>query len=190
MRKNKIQRLIEKNNKLMANATKSEKRVIIAKDALSQIRSGNFEAEASIWADVHGDFDLDSTCSAQEQLLKSDVSCNGCALGSILVSAIRLSNQVSVDEFDELTNQKTLGEQIEKNNVPTINDIFTKSQLILIENAFEGCSGYFRHNNKTLNYSERLSNRIYKFTSKYLDMNDRLIAILENIIRNNGTFKL
>jgi hypothetical protein len=69
------------------------------------------------------------------------------------------------------------------NNSPLLR-YFTLNQIQLIEHTFEGGIGavYWDSDHSMVNKS-------HAFYSRYPDSKDRLLAIMKNIVENNGTFK-
>ena len=62
--------------------------------------------------------------------------------------------------------------------------IFTRNQLALIENAFETGRGVYKYQ-----AGEVAAEKAFLFGSKFVDEDKRMIAIMQNIIDNKGTFK-
>ncbi len=179
---NTINKLIKKNNALMSKSTKAEKRVLIAKDVLKQIKIHKFDPQSGAWFDssvleLHNLYDDDS---AQPALLMEQPTCNVCALGGLFLSTIRLNNKCPVREL--LESECDLGGRISEGD-STLNKIFSIKQLQLIEATFEVNGGAYRA-------SQSKYDRVGDFYTKYPDVKDRLVAIMKNIIKNKGTFIL
>ncbi len=179
----KISKLIKKNNALMAKASKAEKRVIIAKDALDQIRKAKFTPMSRNWCVIDDSLiSVDGTCSAQPTVLGDDFRCKGCALGSLFISSIRLRNNETINN---LLNASWGLDAMIRNDETELNKIFSKKQLTLIERTFEFGRGGFGRSE-----SDKESVDIYNFYMEYPEDTDRLVAILNNIVKNKGTFVL
>lgn len=157
----------------MKNKTKAEKRVAIAKDVIKQIRAGKLRAKAANGY-ICPTTPAASVClvafsGSDLPLTKGDVdalqgSCEVCALGSMVLSRIRKFNSVV---GDQLTPD---GDVYEENAYGCLGDIFTSNQLEAIEAVFEG-----------YDYTE--------WREEHYNDNDLLLAIMQNIVDNNGKFK-
>lgn len=188
----KINKKIEIRNKIFETASKTEKRILIAKDIMAQIKSKKFKAVCGIYTETSDACvkaeDLDST-SLQVGLEVSNVICECCAKGAIVLSKIRFANEVDI--YKNIERNPTI-----YNDPAKIKDIFSIKQLDLMESAFE-VEDYKRLANEEIN--ERLTRlttlvfskkqiKAIKFGSKFKNANDRLIAIMENVIKNKGAF--
>lgn len=166
--------------------TKAEKRIIIAKDVIKQIRSKFLIPYKGCYVSITNNYDPISsgTINAQEEL-KNIKSCRVCAKGSLLISKIAKFNSVFLDgKYDINTTFSQLnGNDRCINNLPE----FTRRQLDLIELAFEN---FISSDDKTIFFSQKLANKARDFYAKYEDTEQRLIAICKNIIKNKGTFVL
>lgn len=184
--------------------TKAEKRVAIAKDVLNQIKAKKYKAVPGTWFHDSKGQDLDdfmfcaSDCNRNTVDAKKDVvdklvgTCSVCALGSLFVSAIDKFNhtKLSVDNYsmdvDFFTN-------LEKDN-PLLK-WFTTRQLLLIESTFENqCGAWYPIDvlspKELVHWDNAVVPAIRKYNNKYPNSTDRLKAIMNNIVRNKGTFVL
>jgi hypothetical protein len=100
------------------------------------------------------------------------------------MSCTNLNNNTN---FDQLIQAEDLGEMIDNEEEISngMDKFFSTKQLMLIEHYFENAQGYFRDNEVSLNIPEEHCNA---FHNQYLDDDDRMIAIMENIVNNKGTF--
>jgi hypothetical protein len=160
---------MEKKNKLFDSMTPAQRRVAIAKDALSIIRLKNIKVKQGFY--LESKF-LDNMCRKDDtavcdidSMLKSN--CKVCARGALLLSSVKIFNSASYGDLS------TCGSNNDDN---VAFESFSKEQLLLIEWVFEG----WYHKD----------DRIHKWKEKYPVPHDRLVAILKNIIRNKGTFKI
>lgn len=185
--------------------TKAEKRVEIAKDVLKQIKANKYNPTCGIWVmDSYG-YEVDDLISYTKVVketdavdLKKDVVCklNGtcsvCALGSLFVSAI-----------DKFNHTKLLPGYYVDFAVPEDSKYnpllkwFSAKQLLLIETTFEGGHGcwangamYILSTKEFESWKESILPAIYAYCNRYPDETSRLKAIMNNIIRNKGTFVL
>lgn len=185
--------------------TKAEKRVEIAKDVLKQIKANKYRPTSGVWViDTDGnevdDFvyrirDEDSEAVID---LKKDVVCklNGrcsvCALGSLFISAIDKFNHTKLGPSCSMD----FTEHEDSRHNPLLK-WFSAKQLLLIESTFENRYGgwsentiYVLSNNKVIYWDDVVLPAIHTYCKKYPDETSRLKAIMNNIIRNKGTFVL
>lgn len=186
--------------------TKAEKRVEIAKDVLKQIKANKYIPTSGIWVMDSDGYEVEDLISYARQVaeeadavdLKKDVICklNGtcsvCALGSLFVSAIDKFNHTKLNPGYRV--DWTESEDSEYN--PLLK-WFSAKQLLLIETTFEGGHGgwaneamYILSKKEFESWEESILPAIYAYCNKYPDANIRLKAIMNNIIRNKGTFVL
>jgi len=164
-------------NKQFEQLSKAEKRVAIAKDVLKLIKAEKLIPETGSY--VEND-QLDSILwnndevDIKKALKELQQPCEVCALGAIFYAeTIKRNDCVIVGRFvrrDDITKR--------------MKDIFTKGQMIMIESAFE--SGDFNELRIVSQGNIELS---INFGSQYTEPKERLVAIMENIVKNKGTFK-
>ena len=153
--------------------TLAGKRVRIAADALEQLRlkklistPGTYFETVLADEDETGEFaDFDYI---KEALAAPGVKCEVCALGSLFCGLgsvngnFRTSNHIQT----------------------TLSDYFDHEQMNFIEACYEGTwiSGHY-------SATDEQDSVFKKFYKKYPDEDKRLKAILQNIVKNRGTFK-
>lgn len=210
-----IQKEIDKRNEIFKNATPSEKRVLIAKDVIQQLKNKKFTPTTGCWVEPvfnsvtakklgttteclndyvanAGSFndyemwDIDENnastlnkLSVREAVLSNTITtCNVCALGAMFTSCTLYNNKTTIIDFTEggeITKFQSLFSTNSKFK-NGLNKYFDNEQLMLIESAYEGSNGmYFNRNTRY-------------FMEEYPDNRKRMIAIMENIIKNNGEF--
>ena len=142
----KLKELITKRNKAFTNKTNAEKRVLVAKDVLAQIKQKKFIPSTGTFLNF---YNLDNnTTNLREAFLagyssaysNTPAECNCCALGAMMMSCTLFNNNIDLVK-DERQLFKT-GEAIRGDYVfgNGLNTIFSKGQLAMIEIAFEeGC---------------------------------------------------
>ena len=158
-----------------------EQRVKIAEDVILQIKSKIYEPLTSVYvsfnpahlrdAGVQKGHNVSETISNMGQ-------CNVCAYGALLLSSIRFKNEV-------VWNGQIITGSIMKHSslsVP-LEQVFSEFELRKVECAFEGWRLY---NYDTWDYTDATK----EFYAKYESDTDRLIAIMESIISNEGEFVL
>jgi hypothetical protein len=170
--------------------TKAEMRIAIAKDVIAQIKAKKYNPMQGCWVDQVGGQDYDDWLFANPENCKVDVQvytksikkCNVCALGSLFVSAVNKYNNV-YGTFNTVSTNEVF-DTSETNNRSPLLRYFTLNQIRLIEATFEGGMGavYF-------DYDHPMVNKSRAFYSRYPNSKDRLLAIMKNIVKNNGTFK-
>lgn len=179
--------------KTLSKMTKAEARVAIAKDALAQLRSRKYDAVGGIYVEFDKNLDLpdwgdsstESNRKANQQvcnLIPKMGTCTVCARGALFLSTIRKFNHFTLGDWDR---SGGYSDGCNRDTIETVEDrYFTDKQLSLIESTFEG--EMFRKNDTEL--SDREYNNCINFYSKYSSDHDRLVAILKNIIKNEGAF--
>lgn len=162
-------------------ASKADARVQIAKDVLKQLKLGRLTAEQGTYAqseDPIVDTEVVGECYYRTAVIPPDAQlkklikakqCRVCGLGAAFI--------VAVDRFNDL---KLQGCHVESDGrlsldaSPTkeyLARFFSERQIDLIEAAFEG-------------YQD-----IYYYVNNFEDPNERLTAIMKNIVKNEGTFR-
>ena len=190
-------------NKEFTEASVEMKRVIIAKDVIKQIIANKFKAETGKYMRFTYDgisMFPDSIfrnlveikgrkeCELQEIIQDENIKCRVCALGSCFLSLINLNDNYKLNE--DISYILSGVERTQHEIAKVLSPYFSISQLRLMENTFEAndLPGYIRHDCIELNGIE-LTDKAMNFGSVYIKDNDRLIAIMQNIIDNNGEFK-
>lgn len=175
--------MLKRDNARFAKMTKPQKRVAIAKDALSAIAAKLYVATPGTYCAIP---ELDDTRNfyvweervnaltekdLRKQLREADfTTCNCCAVGSLLASKARVADKVTVRQYlDGL------------NTFEELEAYFDREQLCLMEAAFEkddvsGCE------------DRAACARAICFGRGYKTPRNRLIAILTNVVENGGEF--
>lgn len=115
-------------------------------------------------------------------LLKKN-TCKVCALGAFLAAKALCDNNICVNDLELNHYEDSVFRRWQINS--HLLEIFPQDQIDMIELAYEGHQ-YNRNDLPALLYQFAL-----KFYADHVDKSprDRMIAIMENIIKNNGTFK-
>ena len=169
-------------NKKFQELTRAEKRVAIAKDVLISLKQKRIRANTGSYFCYTNFDEFDENDSAKKHI--NQIKCECCALGATLLSTVKFANTLTISDLRFYSGSHGRSWQIFK-------DIFTPKQLALIEYAFE-------HNT----YGNRIAQNVFyeyisykkqreavDFGLKYAKEDERLVAIMENIIKNKGTFK-
>lgn len=162
--------------------TKLQKRMLILKDALAQIKL-QFLKPAHMGVCDLKYFDDETGNGAKEILQKfktENDACYVCARGSLLLAGVMRFNKFSVDD---LTTAEHDGSYDEDSITDTkLKSWFSPKQLMMMETAFE-------NSYNDIELGEDLWIRCADFGLRYRSPKRRLIAILENAIKNKGEFK-
>jgi len=205
LQKNYRDRVRRRNKKFFA-ADKAGKRVIIAQDVIDQLNVGKIKAENLTYLaskelqDIISNSEEDRTDSTGEKQLKKELrqtevcdilnknNCTACALGSIFVSAVGINDKLKVKDVISHYGYET--EVVSSDKMHSyLGSIFSKRQLHMIENAFEGSVvnelllPNVTDEEKCVAFNGGLSEE-----GGIKNPKKRLIRIMENIIENNGTF--
>lgn len=158
-----------KKNEIFRAATKSEKRVMIAKDVLEQLKLKRIKAKGGAYVEFPNSVgiinDVKNKTKQVCELLEEN-RCECCAFGSMIISDILINDKVECGEI-KASGFLIVGET-------RLRKYFSYDHLRLIERTFEGW--------------ECIGSPSRKFHDKYTDDTKRLIAIMKNIIKNKGTF--
>ena len=179
-----------KKNKAFEKATKPERRVMVAKDVLEQLKKRQLVAMAGRYVGLQfmpTYSSLNPNLDIKENYDKVQ-ECHVCALGACIMATTRFTNQLNFEDVGRTSDEMAI---TKVSNVLT--DIFTPEQLHIIEIAFEGHQSGERFAVNVL--GELLLNREQEkkcrdFYESYHNDDKRLIAIMENIIKNKGEFIL
>lgn len=194
---------------IFSKLSPSQKRVAIARDVLEQIRLGRYVANAGSYIDELVMKDGKERYEMYGKDIKHNFSkiksCEVCAMGACLMSITKFENKLN---FEDVGNK--ISDLDKEKTKELFSSLFEPSQLLMIERAFEGdylgttvggnifdldeydfkkqiakCEDFFQRFNKEegIGYDELKE-------QKRLNQENRMIAIMKNIIRNKGTFKL
>lgn len=185
---NKQQTKTVKINKTFLAASPAEKRVMIARDALKQLKLGKIIAKRGKF--VEGLFRMGDKNPENMELQKvlPDINCKVCGLGSLFVSQVRFIDNCKLTDTDIEYGYLEMEDRLKQTKY------FSKEQKVLIEVAFEGGGGYYQDDDYADEYnvnkylSKKKINSAIKFYNTYDGAEERLIAILKNIIKNGGEF--
>lgn len=154
--------------------TKEQARIAIAEDVIAALRIGHIEATNGKFIELHGV--IGDERDSLKDVLQCQDACEVCALGGMFVAAVERFNKIKATgstlyDLDEIS--------------PFLRQFFTKDQIKLIEMAFEQGNGAFRTSSLAM---QELEARAIKFGNRFDCSEKRMIAIMKNTIRNNGTF--
>jgi hypothetical protein len=190
---------IKRENEAFAKLEPAQQRVAIAKDVLKWIDIGKITATSGTYLDIESDEHVGvykdvlwtdayyrGEIDAQEAFLRPGAKCNVCALGGLFACTVARANNIDLRAVNN-AGQSRMHEYLAP--------YFSERQLILIESAFER-SDFRRKDEKYKldQYGE------YQFVpdpeveravhlAYASDPDDRMIAIMNNIIANGGEFR-
>lgn len=163
-------------NAAYQKASPSERRVLIAKDALKQLKAEKFRAVSGVWADV-GNAGICPMLSdpLQPFLLKRGTKCECCGVGAIFLSYVRLANNATYEDGNDLLSI------VDATGWP-------KDNIRLIELAFEmgkgGCGPHSDNDWRAVIFGRDIDSDTEHDSSPVLESEKdhaRLVAILKNI---------
>lgn len=206
------QSLVGKKNEQFSKLSKQAQRIAIAKDVLELLKIDEVKPKRGVYIDLDvssGDYPArllenggyDGDYSVQ-QFLPYAETCTVCAIGSMVVSKCRINGDAEVLYLDGVGSNAECGDSTPL--YETLEKYFPHLQLSLIETAFEtndmmwdDVQDDFYDNYKQKNeddadeaenaYFELVESAI-KFGRKYKKDSDRLVAIMQNIVKNEGVF--
>ncbi len=171
----KSRRFTEAQNAAFAAMSPREKGVQIAQDVIGQLKLGRIQAERGVYLEgvstEKGQIFVSAQADGAKELSEvfgGMTVCHACAIGSLFVCAVERLDKLRVSDFVWLNYDPTepcslTGGQSRMRDY--LGCSFDTSQLQDIENAFEG-DGFCLERNA----------------------GDRMIRIMENIVRNGGEF--
>lgn len=165
---------VNKSNDTFKRASKAKRRCMVARDVIRALNTKLFEANnhGGYVDNLHvygNDWDKD----LREVLINKNPNCNVCGKGSILLCTVMRQDNLKAGEGTSIGFFQT-GERMSNG----LKGLFSQDQLDLIEGHYEvGGNSHVRF---------VLPNSPFK---KYDGGEERMIAIMKNIIRNKGEFK-
>lgn len=180
-----------------------KQRIAVAKDVIAQIKAKRYKpAHKGYVKFLDGNFDIIDAAKDTSEDLQTCIpklkECAVCARGAIFLSTVKIDNSFSVDNVNYTWNGVY---EVEEEDIEERLKLIFGDQQYLIEYAFEGwdssgqfanqfqdSSGHFLSNTLEMLYDD-LESTAVAFHKKYKSPSDRVIAIMENIIKNDGLFK-
>ncbi len=176
---NKVKNQIVAQNKTFKRASNARKRVLIAKEVIKQIKDNRFLAKRGHFCVIRNIGNFSAEKDIQNLFISKQIeNCTVCALGGLMMATTILNNNEAVGDYKE--DFERLGSKIgNEEYLPNeLNTIFSNKQLRLIESAFEMGTGWFGEESMDAT----------NFGRDRDDHQDRLLAIMTNIVNNKGTF--
>lgn len=182
---NKTKKIIAKRNAEFEAASPEQKRILILKDMKKWLKAGRFVPTSGTFVtfDYYEATDLlDNEDIQQAFLSKKLAECAVCLVGAVCLSTI-----LYVDSFKgkDLHHDTDIFCPPNKGNKASkiLRTYFSLNQLRLMELAFEIGDGWFR---KAKTIEEKAA---VEFGTKYYSDQDRILAIINNMLKNSGIFK-
>lgn len=209
---------LEERNKWFDSLPVAEKRVEIAKDVLLSIMSGEFSpGEGYLCMRFRDEIAPDSNMQRVIEEKDKETRCDGCGIAALFYSRIVLGNGVSNDHYylhsDELDFER---EEIHEK----MKAVFSERQLEMVEVAYERdlyCAASIKYTiaQKCVDWADKkwklfeeetkderlkfIEDSGFRFAFKGLDVMENgysyrqlrlMVAIMENIIKNKGRFRV
>jgi hypothetical protein len=162
--------------------SKSEKRIVILKDALKHLRAERIHADGGFVMRVD-DTNYTELQSCDLQSLIKARKCTVCQRGALLFAMVYRSDNFIVDlTKTKLGSNGSFGGYHGDDKLidPFLEKLFSVDQLKLMETAFEGSYWHFGLGS---------SDSARAFGGRFHNNQDRMEAILKNAIKNKGIFK-
>jgi hypothetical protein len=189
---------VEASNEEFNNATPAVKRMMIAQDLIDRIQAeqlipSKMGAIARLRRDdqiIAGSISEDYEAykerfdkSIKSTLQNPTIKCEVCAKGGMFMAYVARVNEFSWKRFQH-------GTEHNKPTMHKLREIFDEKQLSAMECAFEGKMHISYNDQGQKMFTKMEIKTLYAF---YKDRNystDRLLTICQNVIDNEGTFKL
>ncbi len=171
----------------------SDKRVAIAKDVLEHLEANKIIASSGNWL-IGIEFSMEeysNNIGLKEKFSTETQKCEACAIGGMFFAAVKLFNKLNVQDLSNAPLYCN-GESIPCYSFglstirPYLLQFFDLKQLMLIEIAFETGVGQYRLYDLPES-EEELGYVASKFCVN-MSSEDSMKLIMQNIIKNNGTF--
>jgi len=179
---------LKKRNAAFKAMKPAQQRVAIAEDVIALIKAETFLAKGANAYEELSDIIEGEPDDDIQTVLNDNIEgisrCRVCAIGAVMVSKIRLGNDCTFEQ---------MGENNDENMLSNLKGIFSNKQLRLMEAAFESIDSNLNEdchqdNNIWGNLKPRYQ-RAIEFNKEGVDGNTLLTAIMNNVIKNKGTFK-
>jgi hypothetical protein len=181
-----INEATKQKNVAFEKLSKMEQRVVIAKDVKAAIKAAKYKVSPGTYVRLIDDtkiipkkkyiYENGETKNTFRNLMKEEVTCNVCAIGSMFVSSVRKSADKSMTGNDDVMVKK-------------LAYVYTEEELRILEMAFEGqdITEMLVHSDDP-DDKRKLKNTKDFYQKHYDDDEERLVAIMDNIIKNKGHF--
>lgn len=157
----------------------AEQRVTIAKDVIEALKLKKITARQGQWLNLKTRkrevLKMKSDTQLRDVIVAQKTSCTACALGAVFTCAVMRQDAITIDGMrNEYTGALFFGDE---DITRYLSPFFSQEQLEMIETAFEKGRGRFGYDDASQN-----------FGCKYKTPEERMIAIMKNIIAHKGDF--
>lgn len=175
-------------NEAFNSMSKTKKRIAIAQDVIDMLNTKKIIANSGKY--ILGLDHVDQDIDAQQLMLKNKFpQCDTCAWGACVLAIAHLGDSLTVGDLNEMQEDPDYAYKV-KNKVLSI---FTPEQVAMIEAAFEKTETYLAFGgsvNNSSNYVEDINlNSSSEFGRSFNTDDERLRAIMQNIVDHKGTFQ-
>jgi hypothetical protein len=183
--KQQVKKLIEKNNKIWEAASTRERRVLVCKDVLAQLKAKKYIAQAGQWVkSIAAPIGKDG-CSLQEIIHQDELPvCSCCALGGLMLSTVKYANKVKLNLGDK---RYTINYSVPLNDYmrhsPTSSETSVQLRKVFDARTLENIESVFELGDGLFGFDTCAPEEWYD-----LNAESRMVAIMENIIANDGVF--
>lgn len=165
-------------------------RIALAKDVIASLETERIISKSGSWVQIESD---ESICGFNTSISGSDDTqiqdiinnkkCQVCALGALFIESIRRFDSLTIGDLED-------GYSVGCYDITEyLDNIFDEYQLKLIEVAYERGDGGFSVRWDFRDKEDREeAERAIEFGKTIDDDRERLIAIMNNIIKNYGDF--
>ena len=188
--------IVKIDNGIFDEKSMDEKAVMIAEDVLLNLKTNIIGTAVGYgYCDIDG---LDEGDNLKDYILEGNISndnCTVCALGGMMISHVKIKNELTVSEANSYAQNDIHG---------LLTAYFGEEELTLIETAFEGAImpvGYNEYDNiESYKQDYNIDNdgeadedyckslvKAQKFNNNVSDSDKRLARIMKNIIKNKET---
>lgn len=161
--------------------SKSEKRVVLAKDVIEILRANKIIARRSTYFDMYKNTSFDPVADEIEiNEMVGKVKCEACAIGGLFIAEVMYTDKAKVGDAHSSHFIKR-----------RLKEYFEERQLGLIETAFEGNTELSRGKGYSDDEIEAAANytSLMEFAGgNEVSSKDAMTLIMQNIIENNGVF--
>jgi hypothetical protein len=182
-------KLVEVNNAAFKKASRAEKRVMVAKDVIARLKTKQYRATEGRWVEptMRNFIPYDAReLSLQKQIVEESEKCACCGIGAVTLSCIVFNNNATLGDLTDHKLDFDVMENTEGDKFG-LKKIFSPRQLALIEIAFENGEGYYQLEDRGRLFTKAEFNKLSAQYKGY-QPTTKLIAIMKNIVENNGEF--
>ena len=220
LRENKVNKMSKaERNAWYDSLTKPQKAVAICEDVLLQIKNEKYVMSGGSYVNLQIAYDITQRTvkdifkktALDEVLNAKSITCKVCAMGSCLLSAIRLGNEVKVDDIMEFDSDWTSvgpyngepiiqpGDSVEQSDHidwTKLSEAFTKKEYRAMEYLFEGKDivGTFGEEYnlwadiKDISLEQAVLHLLFNDEYEHLSSTDKMIKMCKQIIKAGGYF--